>query len=353
MKLNRFKIAGASSIIVIFAVLAAHTSSAPTKFTPAKPAPKQTQALSDEQQGVIAVRTAKASVVSIVGVSKNGFEQISGTGFIIDSTGYIVSNSHVVQDNQSTFDYSVIFADGSKYSASIAGVDKYNDIALVKIDRSNLAAIKLGNSDTLETGQTVFAIGNSLGKYQNTVTRGVVSGLGRDISVGSVLNPRPRLQNLVQTDAAINPGNSGGPLINISGEVIGMNTLIDTEGQGLGFAVPINMIKDAVAQLRATGKVSRAYIGITFQTIDKALQASRNLSADRGALVLAVAPGGPADNSKLQPGDIILDVNREQLNERKQLDSVIQRYQAGNQVMLSIIRNGQTTDLPLILGEYK
>lgn len=307
--------------------------------------------ITDEQIAIAAVRSAKSSVVNIVGTSATS--QINGTGFVIDSNGYIVSNSHVVDDNLPGFTYQVILGDGTKYDAKVLGVDTYNDIALLKIEASNLPVAKLGNSDVLETGQTVFAIGNSLGKYQNTVTRGVVSGTARDVSLGTADNPRPRLQNLIQTDAAINPGNSGGPLINMSGEVIGMSTLIDTAGQGLGFAVPINIIKSATTELRNNGRVSRPYMGITYQTVDSSLKTARNLPTANGALVLQVTFGGPASQAGLRAGDVITQIDGVNLTEKVQIDSLIQKYQAGNQVMLHVFRSNGETDLPLILGEYK
>lgn len=356
---NKFKVT--VLVIVMFAVWMVADSGVAqkVKLNPIKPAPKQMQPLTDEQQAILAVRNAKASVVNIIGLGSSftgtsgGLEAntVSGTGFIIDPEGYIVSNNHVVQD--ASLKYTVVFADGTEYAASIVGLDKFNDVAVLKINANNLPVAKLGNSDALETGQSVFAIGNSLGKYQNTVTKGVVSGLGRNIGLGTILNPLPRLQKLVQTDASINPGNSGGPLINLSGEVVGMSTLIDTEGQSLGFAVPINTVKDSVKQLRTSGKISKPYVGVNFSTINKAFLAVKPLTVKQGAYIASVTPGGPAAAAGVQSGDVVTAINKQPLTESNELDQVIAKFSAGDQILLTIDRNGVQIDVTLVLTEFK
>lgn len=333
------------------------------KLNPIKPpASVKNQTLTDEQQGILAVRNTKPSVVNIIGsssldpaatstLSGKLFSSISGSGIIVDPDGYIVSNNHVVQD--ATLSYTVMFADGSQYPAIIVGLDKYDDIALLKIDVHGLPAARLGDSDSLETGQTVFAIGDSLGKYQNTVTRGVVSGLGRAINVGSLAGPVPRLQNLIQTDAAINPGNSGGPLINMAGEVVGMNTLIDSAGAGLGFAIPVNVIKNVMGQLKTNGKISKPYMGLSFVTINKSVQAENNLVSSQGALVREVAQGGPAALAGIVEWDIVTAINHEKLTASNEFDSVVGKYRPGTQLLITLLRSGQQLELPIILGEFK
>lgn len=317
------------------------------------------QPLTDEQQGIVAVRAAKASVVNIIGignVSGSGTDSaalstISGTGFIIDSNGLIVSNSHVVED--STFQYTVLLADGTQYDAKVLGLDKFDDVALLKISASGLPVANLGDSDSLETGQTVFAIGNSLGKYEFTVTKGVVSALGRQVNVDTPdATSAPRLKNLIQTDAAISPGNSGGPLINLAGQVIGMNTLMDTSGEGLGFAVPVNVIKDAVQQLQTYGKVFRPFLGVEFITIDKSEQVLRQLSTSQGAWVKSVTPGSPAAAAGLMAGDIIVQINHEPLTQSNELDRVVSKYPTGSQILITYIRNTQQFDTVLVLGSF-
>ncbi len=316
--------------------------------------------LSDEQQGILAVRTVKASVVDIVGVTapqNSSSSQASiadqdavyGTGFVLDSDGMIVSNNHVVSDP--TMNYTVILPDGSEYPAKILDLDKFDDIALLQVNAQNLVPAQLGDSSALETGQSVFAIGNSLGQYQYTVTRGVVSALGRSVDVADDSGQDSRLHNLIQTDAAINPGNSGGPLINLSGQVIGMNTLIDAGGAGLGFAIPVNTIKDAVQQIKTFGKVSRPFLGVEFLNIDPAAQITQGLSVNSGALVSAVVPGSPAAVAGLQPGDIITSVNGSAITPNQSLDDSIDSFQAGAQVTLTVTRGSGTLQLQVILGE--
>lgn len=340
---------------VLYVVLGAALSLSVAKVSISQTVRNQAGTLSDEAQAIHAVRGAKASVVTIVGSigTAQKIDSTFGTGFIVESSGYIVSNNHVVADKNAT--YTVQLFTGQQFQATVVGIDSYNDIALLKINADKLGTLKLGNSEALETGQSVFAIGNSLGKYQNTVTKGVVSGLGRNISVGTRENPQPRLQNLVQTDAAINPGNSGGPLINMNGEVIGMNTVIDTEGAGLGFAIPSNIIRDTIGQLKTLGKVPRAYMGIGFETLDKNVRFARSLgNTQQGAYVSQVDPNGPSGKAGVKIGDIILSVNGELLSETNELDILVQRkYQAGNQILLKIQRGNQLVDAVVLLGEFK
>ena len=326
--------------------------------------PVGSQALSDEQQGILAVRIAKASVVDIIGVSNNlststlsavatdqGLpDVIYGTGFVLESGGLIVSNNHVVSDTG--LSYWVILADGSEYPATILDLDKYDDVALLKINANNLTPAKLGDSSGLETGQTVFAIGNSLGEYQYTVSRGVVSATNRSVDESDDSGiTTGRLHNLIQTDAAINPGNSGGPLVDLNGEVVGMDTLIDTGGSGLGFAVSVNTIKDAVSQIKAFGKVSRPYVGIKFINIDPSVQIAKNLPVSSGAFVTDTVAGGPAQAAGISPGDIIIAVNKTAITPNSAIDSIVEDDQAGTQITLSILRDGQKFDMNLILGQ--
>jgi serine protease Do len=204
----------------------------------------------------------------------------------------------------------------------------------------------------LETGQSVFAIGDTLGRYQNTVTKGVVSGLGRSVdSADTGPGLHPRHEQLIQTDAAINPGNSGGPLINLNGEVVGMNTIIDTEGESLGFAIPINLIKSVVNQLQTFGKASRAYLGVGFVTLSQVTVLDSPNGLTEGAYVSTVAAGSPADVAGLKPGDVIIAVNSQALNEINELDNTLAAYQAGQQVNLTYARGSQTLQAQVILGQ--
>lgn len=309
-------------------------------------------ALSDEQQGVLAVRSVKPAVVTVVGSAKLPNYQarqdtIFGSGFIVSADGYIVTNSHVVSDVGAEF--RVVLLDGKNLPARIVGVDTYSDIALLKVEGASMATVRFGNSDVLETGQTVFAIGDALGKYQHTVTRGVVSGLDRDVTLDS---SRPRYKNLIETDATINQGNSGGPLVNMSGEVIGMTTLLE-QGAGLGFAIPSNYIKSTLEQLKSLGKATRPYLGVSYVSVNPAVKAVGGLTVDAGAYVQDVVAGSPAASAGVKSGDVITRVNGEVLGPVQELDKLLTRFTSGAQILLHINRAGQELDLPVILGEYK
>jgi len=347
-----------AGILLGLGIFGGNAFSQTIKFNSIKPT-ASSQTLTDEQQGILAVRLAKASVVNIVGASKPlqpsadltitvPSSSVSATGFVLDSSGLIITNDHVVDDP--SLNYWVFLADGTKYPAKVESEDKYDDVALIRVDAS-LTPATLGDSDALETGQTVFAIGNSLGKYQDSVTKGVVSGLGR--SVDNVQSDEPRVPNLIQTDAAISLGNSGGPLVDLSGEVVGMDTLMDTGGDSLGFAIPINVIKDVIKQIKLFGKVSRPFLGVQFSTIDPAIQAENNLPVSDGAYIIAVSTNGPADAGGLKAYDIITAVNGQNVNLANQLDTILQKLQAGNQITLKVLRDGQTLNLNIILGEFK
>jgi len=325
---------------------------------------KTIEQLPEEHQSILAVRKVKPSVVSIIGrrplsEAKNldlkGLDPLvvtGGTGFIIDSKGYIVTNNHVIATKN--LHYSVELVDGRSFPARVVGSDKFSDIAVLKIAGSSFPAVTFGDSDTLETGQTVFAIGNALGRYQNTVTKGVVSGLFRAVDVSDSFNPLPRLQDLIQTDAAINPGNSGGPLVDITGEVVGMNTVIDSQGQNIGFAIPVNTIKKAAAQLESLGKFSRPRMGILYRTIDDTVRIIKGWPENfQGALVLEVAPLSPSAAAGILKGDVITEVDKKVVTDTQELDLIIRKYEPGNQILITLLRNGKRMDLPLILGEFK
>lgn len=354
-----------STIVITGLLLGGVAISQNIKLNPIKPGIKPSASVSDEQQAILAVRKAKASVVSIVGFETRtvsagagesmaiqpSLEPLYGTGLIYSKDGLIVSNSHVVQET--TAEYFVILPDGSERPAKVLGLDTYTDVALLKIEATDLVPAVLGSSQDLETGQTVFAIGNSLGRYQNTVTRGVISGLGRSVNVSTPDNPKPRFLNLIQTDAAINPGNSGGPLVNLAGEVIGLNTVVDRSGEGVGFAVPIAQVLDSVNQLLAFGKASHPYVGLAFTTIDRLVKAVEGLTLDEGALILSVVPGGPAHGAGLRARDIILTINGIQLTQKNELDDVLRQFRAGDTVLFTFLREGVQMQTPVLLGEFK
>src|SRR3989338_438384 len=234
-------------------------------------------------------------------------EVSSGTGFIATSDGLVLTNKHVVMEEGAEF--TVIMNNGNKYPAKVLAKDPMQDIAILKIEKTNLPAVKLGDSDSIEVGQTVVAIGNALGEFKNTVSTGVVSGLFRTVTASGG-GMTETLDDLIQTDAAINPGNSGGPLFNLSGEVIGINTAMSQGAENISFAIPINKAKRDLEDVKRTGNISVPFLGVRYVEITKELVEKLKLGRDRGVLLArsgenpAVIPGSPADKAGLKDGDI-------------------------------------------------
>lgn len=268
-----------------------------------------------------------------------------GSGVIIDNQGHIITNNHVV-DGASKLE--VVFNDGSKVTAQLVGTDPVSDIALLKVDGNVPASLTLGDSNALQLGETAIAIGSPLGSYRGSVTVGVVSGLNRSVAGSGQ-------ENLIQTDAAINHGNSGGPLLNLAGQVVGINTLVvqdTTNGdpaQGLGFAVPSNTVSSVVNQLLAQGKVEYPYIGITYGEITPATAGEFNLSVQQGALVQDVSQNSPASSAGLQSNDIITALENTKIDENHTLRSILFQYKPGDTVNLSVLRNGKSMSVPVTL----
>jgi len=264
-----------------------------------------------------------------------------GSGFIFSEDGYIITNNHVVER---ATDIKVILHNGDSYAAKIIGTDPKSDLALLKIEpKSKLPAVIFGNSDRLEIGDWVLAIGNPFG-LGHTVTAGIISAKGRSLGLGSY-------DDFLQTDAAINPGNSGGPLFNFKGEVIGVNSAIIAGGQGIGFAIPINMTKNVVSQLRNGGKVVRGWIGVSVQRVTPEIAESLDLGDESGALVADVIAGGPADKAGVKRGDIIIEVNRNKIDEMPELPKIVASYAPGTKTKLKVIRNGKEKVLNIKLEE--
>jgi len=270
-----------------------------------------------------------------------------GSGFIVSSNGMIVTNKHVVAD--STMTYQVITSDGKKYDVKNIYRDPLNDVALLKIDPSQnssekLVPLTLGDSSNLQVGQYVIAIGTALGELRNTVTTGVVSGLGRGITAGSPYEGSvEQLNNVIQTDAAINPGNSGGPLFNSSGQVIGVNTAVSQNGQNIGFAIPINVIKDALQNYEQNGSIKRPFLGVSYTELSKNLAIVNNLP--QGAYVEDVQQGSPADTAGLQQGDVIVKIDGQQIDDSNSLSDVIAKKGIGQTITITIYRNNKTQDI--------
>jgi len=264
-----------------------------------------------------------------------------GSGFIFSEDGYIITNNHVVER---ATDIKVIMQNGDSYQAETIGTDPKTDLALLKIEpETKLPAVKFGNSQGLEIGDWVLAIGNPFG-LGHTVTAGIISAKGRSLGLGSY-------DDFLQTDAAINPGNSGGPLFNFDGEVIGVNTAIIAGGQGIGFAIPINMAKDVVAQLRNSGKVVRGWIGVYVQEVTPEISEGLNLNGEKGALVADVSPDGPADKAGLKRGDVIVEFNGTTIEEMPDLPKTVASYAPGTKTKMKVIRGGKEKTLKIKLGE--
>lgn len=267
-------------------------------------------------------------------------EKSLGSGFIFSDEGYIITNNHVVAGAD---DIKVKLSDGREYKGEIKGTDEKLDLALIKIDAKNhLPVAELGDSDTIRIGEWVMAIGNPFGLSQ-TITAGIVSAKGRVIGSGPY-------DDFIQTDASINPGNSGGPLFDASGKVVGINTAIVAGGQGIGFAIPINMARSVIMQLRETGKVTRGWLGVAIQPITPELAKSFGLESEWGALVADVTKDSPAEKAGLKLGDIILEFNGRQIHEFNELPRLVAATPVGTKTSLKLIRDGKPETKEVTIG---
>lgn len=292
----------------------------------------------------------------------------TGTGFIISKDGLILTNKHVVGDKEA--EYTVAMSDQRLYSAKVLALDPFNDIAIVKIERDKVIGdsgelkvqdfpyLTLGDSEKIQIGQTVIAIGNPLGEFQNTVSVGVISGLGRSITAsgGGVTET---IDDVIQTDAAINKGNSGGPLLNLKGEVIGINTAMVEGAESLGFATPINGAKKDVDSFRNTGKIRYPFLGIRYVMITPEIRQEKGFSVNYGAWIskgsnaedVAIVAGSAAEKAGLKENDIILEINGQKIDSDNKLSRVIQKYSPGETVVMKIMRGKETLNISVVLGE--
>ncbi len=266
-----------------------------------------------------------------------------GSGFVFDSKGYIITNNHVVDDADKI---EVRLSDKHTYPAKIVGRDPKTDIALIKLDSDGpFPYLPLGDSDAIRVGDWVLAVGNPFG-LENTVTQGIISAKQRNIGAGPY-------DDFLQTDASINPGNSGGPLINMDGQVVGVNTAIVASGQGIGFAIPSNMVKTIVAQLKEHGKVVRGWLGVMIQKITPELMKSFSLKDDKGALVADVPAGSPAEKAGIKRGDVIVEYNGKKIEEWSDLPTMVATTAVGTSVPIKVIRNGKEKAIEVTVGEMK
>ncbi len=284
----------------------------------------------------------------------------AGTGFLVSTDGLIVTNKHVVVDEEA--DYTVITSDGEKHVATVLGRDPANDLAILKIEPpegSEFPFVPLGEAEP-KVGQGVIAIGYALGRFSNTVSTGIVSGLQRDITASDPNGGNAAsLFELIQTDAAINPGNSGGPLLNLDGEAIGVNVAVEQGAQGIGFAIPIRDVRQVVESVLATGHIARPFLGVRYVMITEAMAESNQLPVDYGALVvrgetqmdLAVTPGSPADKAGIVENDIILELDGERLDEDNPLFLAVRDLKVGDTVKMKVLHKGEETEVEATLTE--
>ncbi|HEX5450955.1 MAG TPA: trypsin-like peptidase domain-containing protein, partial [Candidatus Limnocylindrales bacterium] len=286
-------------------------------------------------------------------------EQGVGSGIIFDSAGWVLTNRHVVQtgENTTASKLSVELKDGHTYTGTVYGIDSLTDLAIVKLDATGLAAAPIGTSGDIKVGELAIAIGSPLGTYSNSVTSGIISGTGRTVVVES----GDQLNNLIQTDAAINPGNSGGPLLDAAGNVIGVNTAVAQNSNGIGFAIPIDVARPIMSQALAGKPLARPFLGVRFEEITQQVKTQEHLSVDQGALLItspdqsgtsqpAIISGGPAEKAGLKAGDIITAVESQVLDTEHPLDLVLSGYAPGQTVRLTILRNGSSMTVSVTLG---
>ncbi|MEK7212693.1 MAG: trypsin-like peptidase domain-containing protein [Patescibacteria group bacterium] len=287
-------------------------------------------------------------------------EQIGGgSGFIVDESGLILTDKHVVSEEKA--DYTVILNDNRHFPAKILSRDPIRDIAILKIDAGGLPTLTLGDSGKLELGQGVIAIGNALGVFKNTVSLGIISGLSRAVSARAGNKGKfQEMRGLIQTDAAINPGNSGGPLTDLDGNAVGINAVIISNAQSIGFAIPINPAKRDLADIQAYGKIRRPLLGLRYITVDEVVADELHLPVKYGALVIretphdeAVIPGGPAHKAGIREKDIVLSCNDTKVSADKPIEDILENVSAGDTLRLRIWRNGKEFETQLTLAERK
>ncbi|MDD5290619.1 MAG: trypsin-like peptidase domain-containing protein [Patescibacteria group bacterium] len=333
--------------------------------------------LDDQEATILAIKKVMPAVVSIIvsgekqsvsinlstgekNITKQKAELGSGTGFLISSDGLILTNKHVVNAGGDEAEFRIILSNGKKYYAQLIGKDPLKDLAVLKIFDKDLPYIELGDSDSLQVGASVIAIGNALGLYQNSVTKGIVSALGRSLVASDQAGNAEALDNVIQTDAEINLGNSGGPLVDLNGKVIGINVAIDLSGSSIGFAIPVNDAKPVIKSVREIGRIVRPRLGVLYQMITPEIKEAEKLPRDSGALLMkgedgspAVLPDSPAAKAELAAGDIIFEVNAIKVDGNNTLLSILQKYKPGDKIGLKIQRGNDIFVKVVVLDEFK
>jgi S1-C subfamily serine protease len=349
-------VSGAIAAVLVFSVLEAQSFQRnPTVYIPA-----------EEDQVMFVVERVLPAVVSIEIVQEGRVTFRSGypispigvgggTGFFISEDGLVVTNRHVISDTDSR--YLVLTQDGRELPATVLALDPALDLGVLKVEGSGFPALELGDSDALKAGQTVIAIGNTLAEFQNSVTKGIVSGLNRSLYAGD-FEEEELIEEAIQTDAAINPGNSGGPLITLDGKVVGMNTAVTDGAQSLGFALPSNALARAVESARTHGRILRPWIGVRYIPVDKEIARNEGLGRDYGALIMGngqrdpgVIPDSPADKADLREGDHILEIDGQRVGDPRSLATIISRLAPEQIVVLKIARDDRELQIPVKLEE--
>lgn len=280
-----------------------------------------------------------------------------GSGFIVSEDGYILTCNHVVEDSEA--DYTVIIDPDHKYGAQVLARDPLIDMAILKIEGHHFSFLKLGNSDAVELGESVVAVGNPLGEFEDTLSAGIISGLSRRVKASNGYDSKiTNLRGLIQTDAAINPGNSGGPLVNLDGQVIGINTAMIMGAENIGFALPINSIKEDLKEVKKHGKIKRPYLGVKYILLNEVISKANKLPVNYGALVVremfgepAVAKGSSADLAGIKEYDIILEINGEKIGEEHTLSDALSQCLVGQEISLLVWRNNQEINLKAVLKQ--
>lgn len=311
----------------------------------------------EEESTVIdVIDTVSPGVVSVV-VKTVGYDLFSGpfsvedgvgTGFIVDSAGVVVTNSHVV--DQEDGEYSIVLKDGTTYEVNKVHLDQLTDLAILEIEATGLPTISLGDSDNLRVGQTAIAIGNALGKFDNTVTVGVVSGIARELTATSSFGSDPKTyESVIQTDAALNPGNSGGPLLNSAAQVIGINVATTVGAENIGFAIPVNTLKPLLESFLQEGRIVRPYLGVAYTVITEDVATVKRLP--EGAFVQQVLRDSPADKAGIKTGDIISKLDGVEVNEGSSISTIVNKRKVGDSIEVELDRGGDILTLTVDLSE--
>lgn len=306
-----------------------------------------TQTVESVGPAVVTIEGTIAGQVTFFGRAID--QQVSGSGVIISSDGYILTNNHVVEG---ATELVVILSDGTEIPAEVISLDEFSDLAVIQAEGKMPAVALLGNSDQIKPGETVIAIGSPLGTFKNSVTVGVVSATGRMLDTGSGY----QMEDLIQTDAAINQGNSGGPLVNLAGEVVGINVAIvrssgSSVAEGLGFAIPANTARIIAEQMIENGYFARPYLGIRWQAITPAIAQRYGLPVEWGVYIMDVSIGSPADLGGLQKGDILTQIGDRMIDEQNSFANALFAYQPGQVVEIKVVRDNQELEIPVTLGE--